>query len=176
MGSVHYRLKAVCDRPALFSMNYVAKRDIQVTRVLLPTSLEFSQSVIISNVWANKVTYDISIPTKVYTCNKHIPISFDLLPLAPNLKIQSVAISLKEYTTVCTPDAQTTESKIVTYLRDDHFFADEETGHIIKTELIQVPNVGINFGMSGELIQVKHKLRFTVSLQNADGHISGKRK
>lgn len=198
MGQVSYRLKAICDRPT-FSMNYTDKRDIIITRVLLPSALELSQSVLISNTWTNKVTYDISIPTKVYTCNKAIPISFDLLPLAPHLTVRSVACSLKEYTTVTTMDGQTTKSEIVNILRDDHFYPDERSGRFKKVELLQVPfsalenynngssynshyhhrsqhhlQVGINFDMCGELIQIKHKLKFTVSLQNADGHISGK--
>lgn len=175
MGQVQYRLKAYCDRPT-FSMNYVDKRVIKVTRLMLPSSLELTQSVIISNVWANKVAYDISIPSKVYCSNKSIPISFDLMPIAPHLKIKSVSCSLKEYITCSTMDHHKTEGKVINHLRDDRLSLDSTTGHWAKIELLHVPSDSslINYDMCGELIQVKHKLKFSVALQNLDGHISGK--
>ncbi|KAI8638926.1 hypothetical protein BD408DRAFT_393256 [Parasitella parasitica] len=173
MGQVRYRLKAYCDRPA-FSMNYVDKRIIKVTRLMLPSCLDLSQSVVISNVWANKVAYDISIPCKVFCSNKSIPISFDLLPIAPNLKIKSVACSLKEYVTCSTLDHYKTEGKVINHLRDDRLSMDAATGHWRKTELLHVPSESnhITYDMCGELIQVKHKIKFAVALQNSDGHIS----
>ncbi|KAL7319611.1 hypothetical protein PS15m_002733 [Mucor circinelloides] len=173
MGQVQYRLKAYCDRPT-FSMNYVDKRAIKVTRLMLPSSLELTQSVIISNVWANKVAYDISIPSKVYCSNKSIPISFDLMPIAPHLKIKSVSCSLKEYITCSTMDHHKTEGKVINHLRDDRLSLDSTTGHWAKIELLHVPSDSslINYDMCGELIQVKHKLKFSVALQNLDGHIS----
>lgn len=175
MGQVQYRLKAYCDRPT-FSMNYVDKRVVKVTRLMLPSCLELTQSVIISNVWADKVAYDISIPSKVYGSNKSIPISFDLVPIAPHLKIKSVACSLKEYVTCSTLDHHKTEGKVINHLRDDRLSLDSSTGRWTKTELLHVPSDTdlINYDMCGELIQVKHKLKFTVALQNSDGHISGK--
>lgn len=172
MGQVEYKLKAYCDRPT-FCMNYVDKKTIKVSRFLLPSCIDFNESVEISSTWANKVIYDISIPTKIYCADKTIPVSFDLQPIAPNLTVRSVACSLKEYTTCITPEHHKTESKILSYLRDDRFDADSE-GNYFKTELLHVPAESnhIHYDMSGELIQVKHKLKFVVSLQNSDGHIS----
>lgn len=173
MGQVYYRLKAYCDRPK-FSMNFVDKRIIQMNRQMLACNIQFNQAIIISNIWANKVVYDISIPSKIYATNKKIPISFDLFPITPNLTIRSVACSLKEYTTCSTKDRQKTKNRVLNQLRDDHFYPDPITGHFIKTELLLVPaEHQINFDMCAELIQVKHKIKFTVSLQNSDGHISG---
>lgn len=175
MGQVQYRLKAYCERPT-FSMNYVDKRTIKLTRLMLPSCIELNQSVIISNVWADKVAYDISIPSKVYCSNKSIPISFDLMPIASHLKIKSIVCALKEYITCCTTDHSKTEGKIINYLRDDRLSINSATGHWTKTELLQVPSESnyIHYDMCGELIQVKHKIKFTVALQNSDGHISGK--
>ncbi|KAI7896510.1 uncharacterized protein EV154DRAFT_492510 [Mucor mucedo] len=170
MGQVYYRLKAYCDRPK-FSMNFVDKQMIQVSRQMLASNLEFNQSVNISNIWANKVQYDITIPSKIYAAGQKIPIAFDLFPIAPQLTIRSVACSLKEYTTGSTQDRQKTKNCVLNQLRDDHFYPDPITGHILKTELLLVPQ-RIHFDMCAELIQVKHKIKFTVSLQNSDGHIS----
>ncbi|KAI7901984.1 uncharacterized protein BX663DRAFT_436565 [Cokeromyces recurvatus] len=175
MGQVQYKLKAYCDRPT-FSMNYVDRRHIKIIRHMLPTSLDLSQSIIISNIWTDKIAYDISIPSKVYSLNKHIPISFDLLPIASHLKIKSVICSLKEYITFRTLDHHhKTEGRLINYIRDDQFIFNSDTGHWSKTELLPISTTQqqhVHYDMCGELIQVKHKLKFIVALQNADGHIS----
>lgn len=172
MGQVEYKLKAYCDRPT-FCMDYVDKKVIKISRLLLPSCIEYSESVEISSTWANKLVYDIGIPTQIYCADKTIPITFDLQPIAPNLTVRSVACSLKEYTTCTTPEHHKTESKILNYLRDDRFEADAN-GNYFKTELLHVPAESnlIHYDMSGDMIEVKHKVKFVVSLQNSDGHIS----
>lgn len=170
-GQIYYRFKASCDRPTFFN-NLCDKKAINITRLMLPSSLELNQAVIISNVWADKVAYDISIPSKIYSTNTSIPVSFDLTPIAPQLKVKSINCCLKEYVTCHTLDHHKTEGRIINHLRDDHLTTDDH-GHWSKTELVHVPANQITFDISGELIQIKHKLKFTVALENADGHISG---
>lgn len=179
LGKVQYELEAYCDRPK-FSKDYVDTCTIRLTRNLSASSLLYSQPVDISNLWENKVAYDISLPTKIYSPNKIIPVSFDILPLAPNLKIQSVVCSLKEYVT-CTSDSnnnhQRTQSKVLNLIHDDHFIQNPITGRFTKTQVLVVPNrrdKRLHFDSSTELIEIYHKLKFTVSLENSDGHISGK--
>jgi hypothetical protein len=175
MGQVSYRLKAYCDRPKFF-MNHVDRRSVRITRMMLPSDLDMNQQVMIANEWANKVIYHISIPSKVYGADSDIPISFDLTPIADHLKVRSVSCSLKEYITCSTKSHHKTEGRIVNRLRDDHFSINPSTGRYTKTELLHVPSDSnhIIFDMSGDLIAVKHKIKFTVALQNKDGHISGK--
>ncbi|KAI8977395.1 hypothetical protein BDF20DRAFT_874576 [Mycotypha africana] len=192
MGQVSYRLKAYCERPKFYT-NYVDKKTIKVKRIALPSSsMEMSQSVIISNIWTDKVGYDISLPSKVFCTNKSIPISFDLVPIAPDLRVNWITCVLKEYVTCTTTSGSTpallssstspsslshskTEGRIINYIRDDHVTIDETTGQISRTELLRVPDEDsseVNYDMCSDLIQVKHKLKFTVSLLNADGHLS----
>ncbi|KAG2237231.1 hypothetical protein BDF21DRAFT_377119 [Thamnidium elegans] len=174
LGKVQYQLKAYCDRPK-FSKDYMDECSIRLSRHLLASSVQYTQEVEISNVWENKVAYNISIPSKIYSPNKIIPVSFDLLPLAPNLKIESVVCSLKEYVTCATSTHQKTTSRVLNFLRDDHFTLDPVTGRFTKTQVLIVPGQRDNrlhFDMRGELIEIQHTLKFTVSLENADGHIS----
>lgn len=172
-GQVSYRLKAVAERPA-FSMNYVAKRNVLVTRVLLPSSLELNQSLVISNEWVDKLSYNISVPRKVYSCGNTIPITFDLIALAPALCIRSVTCALKEYATLSTGEHRKTEGKIIQVTRDDQFV--NPSDRWTMTEELHVPSSPdrIQSDTSSDLIEIRHKLKFTVSLMNADGHISGK--
>lgn len=170
LGQVYYRLKATVERPT-FLINYNDKKMLRVSRVLLPSSLELTQSLVISNVWVDKISYDISVPTKVFSMGNLIPITFALVPIAQDLRVRSVSCVLKEYTTLSADEHSKMEGKVINHLRDESF--DEWT----KTELLSVPDFHsrlIQADSFCDLIKIKHKLKFTVSLTNADGHISGK--
>jgi hypothetical protein len=177
MGNIQYHLKAYCDRPT-FSKKYIDKKTITISRQASPSNLELIQSVLISNIWPEKVSYDISMPRKVYSPGKSVPLTFDLLPIANHLTVHSISCTMKEYT-VCstTPDQRITTSRVIHHVEDNHISFQPYTGHWVKTELLYIPPIEtnhVNFDVSNELIQIKHKIKFTVALQNEDGHISGK--
>ncbi|KAI8970271.1 hypothetical protein BDF20DRAFT_890212 [Mycotypha africana] len=173
LGQVYYRLKAVVERPT-FLMNYTDKKVLRVSRVLLPSSLELTQSLVISNTWVDKISYDISVTSKVFSMGSLIPITFALVPIAPDLQVRSVSCVLKEYTTLTAEDHSKMEGKVIKHLRDEHF---PTTGPDAwtKTELLPVPDYTSHLVQTDsycDLIKIKHKLKFIVSLMNADGHIS----
>ncbi|KAI9486917.1 MAG: hypothetical protein EXX96DRAFT_517266 [Benjaminiella poitrasii] len=172
LGQVYYRLKAVVDRPT-FSMNYNDRKQLRVSRVLLPSSLELTQSMVISNVWIDKLSYDISVPSKVFSMGSLIPVTFALVPIAPDLQVKSVTCVLKEYTTLSAEDHSKMEGKVIKHLRDEHFNLGPDPW--TKTELLPVPDYTSHLVLTDsvcDLIKIKHKLKFIVSLINADGHIS----
>ncbi|CAO3621690.1 unnamed protein product [Mucor hiemalis] len=172
LGEVYYRLKATVERPT-FSVNYNDKKTLRVSRVLLPSSLELSQSLVISNTWTDKLSYDISVPSKVFSMGSLIPITFALLPIAPDLRVRSVSCVLKEYTTLSADEHSKMEGKVIKHLRDESFSSGENAW--TKTELLPVPDHTsrlIQTDSNCDLIKIKHKLKFTVSLTNADGHVS----
>ncbi|KAL0075699.1 hypothetical protein J3Q64DRAFT_1769164 [Phycomyces blakesleeanus] len=171
MGSVYYTLKAVAERPT-FSLNYTDKKKLTVTRVLLPSSLELTQSVAISNVWTDKLSYDISLPGKVFSTGATIPITFEFVPIAEDLKVRSITCSLKEYTTLSSEDHKRTEGKVLRTIKDN--LSVSLDGLWTKTENLVLDHGSphILTDSHSELIRIKHKLKFTVALVNADGHIS----
>lgn len=83
---------------------------------------------------------------------------------------------LKEYVTFTAQGRSKMEGRVIQYYRDDDLVTDSANGHLSKIVILHVPEESneIIFDMSGELIQVKHKLKFTIALENSDGHISGK--
>ncbi|KAI9275774.1 hypothetical protein BDA99DRAFT_457465 [Phascolomyces articulosus] len=170
LGQVYYRLKAVAERPA-FSMNYTAKRNVLLSRLMLPSSLELNQSVVISNEWTDKLSYNISVPRKVFSCGSPIPIFFDLIPIANELTVRSISCSLKEYITLSTQEHSKSEGRVVHHTHDHHF--SNASDRWTTTEVLTVPSEqAIQSDLHSDLIKIKHKLKFTVSLMNADGHIS----
>ncbi|RUS12473.1 hypothetical protein BC937DRAFT_87800, partial [Endogone sp. FLAS-F59071] len=88
---------AVAERPGLMP-NYTDKAHIRLTRYLLPSAMEYLQSLSISNSWVNKIMYEVDIPSKAYGEGDKIPVTFRLTPIAPDIKIRSVVCVLKEYT------------------------------------------------------------------------------
>ncbi|KAI8877421.1 hypothetical protein K501DRAFT_230266 [Backusella circina FSU 941] len=172
LGEVCYKLKAVVERPT-FSMNYTDRKALRVTRILLPSSLELTQSQAISNTWVDKLSYDISVPSKVFSLGSLVPVTFALLPIAPDLRVRSVSCVLKEYITLTAGEHTKMEGKVIKHIRDETFASSPEQW--TKTELLPVPDLHSNLIQTdsySDLIKIKHKLKFTVSLINADGHIS----
>jgi hypothetical protein len=109
-----------------------------------------------------------------------LPVTFDFLPIHCGLKIRSVVCTLKEYLTLSTTQGYSkTLARVVKVQRDTKF---QETAHRLgpafhKTEELVIPDETSPWVMvdtANALISVKHKLKITVSLANADGHISGK--
>jgi hypothetical protein len=67
------------------------------------------------------------------------------------------------------------EGKVIKHIRDETFASSPEQW--TKTELLPVPDIHsglVQTDSFSDLLKIKHKLKFTVSLINGDGHISGK--
>ncbi len=126
LGEVYYRLKATVERPT-FSMNYNDKKILRVSRVLLPSSLELTQSLVISNTWTDKLSYDISVPSKVFSMGSLIPVTFALNPIDQDLRVRSVSCVLKEYTTLSADEHSKMEGKVIKHLRDENFSSGNTT-------------------------------------------------
>ncbi|KAI8992469.1 hypothetical protein BDB01DRAFT_717375 [Pilobolus umbonatus] len=170
LGQVTYLLKAHCDRPT-FSMNYIDKKKIEISRQRIPTNIELGESLAIANVWANKLNYNISVPAKVFTANTIIPIHFNLNPIAPNINIKSINCFLREYTTFTYEGTSKTENKLITFNYNRKAGNNQISNHCVKTEHLKVPK-HIRYDMNDDLLKVRHKIKFTVILENKDGHVS----
>ncbi|ORX49121.1 hypothetical protein DM01DRAFT_1309175 [Hesseltinella vesiculosa] len=180
LGQVEYRLKAVAERPT-FAMNWTDKRNLTVTRVMLPSSLELQQQIDIANEWADKLTYEFAMPRKCYSPNSLIPITFRLVPIAPNLQIRSISCLLKEYVSLAAGDHGKTFSQLIRQVRDDHLSLDDPAAHwdgsaLTKTITLAVPpsegDHKITCDTTNDLIKVRHKIKVEITLVNQDGHIS----
>lgn len=156
-------------------MNYTSKKSVNIHRVLVPSSLEYTQSLLISNTWVDKLSYDISAPSRVFTPGSLIPITFSLHPIAQELRVKSASCTLQEFITLSTSDHTITEGKDINSIKDENFSTGPDRW--IKTEMLSIPDIQsqlLHKDTHSDLLEVKHKLAFSVSLINADGHLSGK--
>lgn len=176
VGSVSYRLKATVERTA-FVQNTVKKKNIRIQRCIIPSEYEMIQSLEIHNTWAQKMVYDISVPSKLYAFNDVIPISFKILPLANHLKVNAIMASIKEYCTYRAKNHTKTDTRICRLVRvDTPFSAAVTTDASAWTRVVdlQVPAKSplIFSNTDNDMIRIRHKLKFVISLVNADGHYS----
>ncbi|CAO3665906.1 unnamed protein product [Umbelopsis vinacea] len=173
-GSVQYRLKAIAERPT-FMLNYTDKKAIRIVRHFLSSNIDYFQPMTITNEWANKLEYHIMIPSKVFIEDEVIPVTLRIIPKLEGLKVRYLTCTLKEYITYSAGNNNQfskTEGRIIKFLRDEQFPCRDAIWE--KTERIRVPRYpnGIQFNTKNDLIRIRHKLKFTMSLINSDKHIS----
>lgn len=178
IGSVSYKFKATIERTA-FVQNSVKKKSIRIIRCISPSEFELVQSLEIHNTWAQKMVYDISVPSKLFSFNDTIPISFKILPIASHLRVHAIMASIKEYCTYTANGHTKTDSRIVRLVRLDNPFAGAvsttsslPTWNKVLDLLVPSKSPIIFADADSEMIRIRHRLKFVISLVNGDGHIS----
>ncbi|KAI8875375.1 hypothetical protein K501DRAFT_280434 [Backusella circina FSU 941] len=182
-GQVVYRLKATVERSA-FLQNMVKKSVVRIIRCMLPSEFELIQTLEIHNTWAEKMMYDIILPSKVYSRGQPIPITFHIKPIASKLKVRSLTGTLKEYCTYTANDCSKTDTRIVKLKKAENPFLaaplandgmDSRTNVWTKVVSLDVPPMSsqsVFCDADNDMIRIRHKLKFVICLVNADGHLS----
>lgn len=180
---VQYRLKAVVER-SRFMPNLTVRRIVHVARQMLPLTAEYMEPVTIANQWNDKLDYEITVPTKVYSHGDQIPVSIHVTPLVSHLRIRYFTCTLKEYM-VCRASCgwfgghARTHGRIIHFGRDDQFGQsnDSSDGSFIvwsKTQVVPVPPSPdqIQCDVQNEAVRIRHKLKFVLSVEHPDGKVS----
>lgn len=173
-GQVLYRLKAMVERPA-FVHNIVKKRYVKLVRSMLPSEFELVQSMEIHNTWVDKMMYDIVMPSKMYALGEAITVTFHISPIAPELKVRSICASLKEYCSYTIKDNCKMETRIIHFEKLlDPFPPHDGNNRWSRDVTIDVPATSplIFCDTDNDMIKIRHKMKFVISLINADGHLS----
>ncbi|KAI7871159.1 hypothetical protein BDF14DRAFT_1763828 [Spinellus fusiger] len=169
-GSINYNLEAIIER-AVYVTNYITHHPIQIERLIHPT-FAMNQTITISNVWSNKIMYDVCLPSKVYHTNQSIPVTFTIAPLVPNLTIISVTFLFTE-NVVMEVHRNVYKNKRIVQCVKDECFPTPANGRWIKTQEIDVPSQpDVHYDTSGCLVKVSHNLQLKVALMNEAGHTS----
>ncbi|KAI9488574.1 hypothetical protein BDB00DRAFT_884795 [Zychaea mexicana] len=180
---VQYRLKATVQRTRLLPNN-TASQLIHLSRQMLPLTPEFLEPVIVANQWTNKLDYEISIPSKTFCHGDDIPISIRVTPLVSDLRIRHLSCTFKEYL-ICRATSgwfgghSRAQGRIIRFTRDDYFGSSNSStddSFIVWSKVITVPvprtNHQIQCDVQNDTVRVRHKLKFVVSIENPDGHVS----
>lgn len=177
---VQYQLKAVAERSSFLLPNYTARHTIHLSRQKLSLSTDYLDPVTVANHWADKLDYEIALPTKIYSHGDTIPVSIQALPLAPNLQVRYISCTFKEYMTCRAINGwfngkNKSHGRIIHYTRRDQDRHQQQQQNMWSTVMhIKVPEslMDIQCDAHNDSVRVRHKLKFIMSIENEDGHIS----
>jgi hypothetical protein len=187
---VQYQLKAIAERSSFLLPNYSTRCDIHLSRQKFSFSTDYLDPIMITNHWADKLDYEISLPTKVYSHGDTIPITIQAIAQSPNLKIRYVSCTFKEYMTCRAINGwfngkNKSHGIIIHYSRNDQengkgilsYNSQQGNGNDVvwsNVMNIKVPDSleDIQCDAHNDSVRVRHKLKFTMSIENEDGHIS----
>jgi arrestin-related trafficking adapter 4/5/7 len=183
---IAYRFKAEIGRK--YTKDIVIRKPLRIIRTLDSSALELAHAMSVENVWANKIEYSISTPTKAIIFGTSLQVDFRLVPLLKGLVMGKITTQVKEEQEfVLDPEfgapAYNSVQKIDRVVASDEYTINNDTDAQILDEEAE----GFQFSRFIELpktlkrclqdcnvngVKVKHKLKFNVQLHNPDGHIS----
>ncbi|ORY07112.1 hypothetical protein K493DRAFT_332888 [Basidiobolus meristosporus CBS 931.73] len=171
-GTVEYTLKATIDRPT-FCTNYSIERDIVIKRFALPSSTELIQAVSVSEVWNNKLAYDVHIPSKAFGLGEIIPIHFNILLMSEDTRLRKVSCLLKEYITyrVAGGGRCKLQTRWISRLSNVDF--PKNQGNWEKSLSLEIPlsSSTIQCDCVTDLIYVRHKLKVKIEFRTSPGAV-----
>ncbi|KAI8336622.1 hypothetical protein BC941DRAFT_427605 [Chlamydoabsidia padenii] len=172
---VQYKLKALIQRPH-FLPNYSSQRVVHLTRHV---SNSQEQAVVsVANRWTDKVDYEIALPSTLYHHGDQITVSLCIKPLIPGLFIRQLACTFKEYAS-CKPvngwfnGRSRSHGKILHYVRTGRKTTTEQEPWQVQLA-IPVPDTldDVQYDTHSDTVRVRHKLKFILTIENPDGHLS----
>lgn len=193
---VVYHLHASVSRPSWNSRSLTASEHIRLVRTLGPDSLDMAHSRTNADVWANKISYSISIPTDAFVFGTSITADVELSPIKKGLRLGNIDLRLSEHVTKRlqlreTPDARLDRSKTEEYeVANTEMEFPEHSRVVFDDETIDDPVMGDEMyrfkatlplpkslnacrqDVDSHQISVTHKFKLMVNLHNPEGHVS----
>ncbi|PKK59989.1 hypothetical protein RhiirC2_819600 [Rhizophagus irregularis] len=170
-GSLNYSLKAVAERNT-FALNLRAKRNVTIMRSILPSSMEFTQSVTMANTWSDKIEYEFSAGAKIFSLGEKIPLTINLRSLDNDLKIREIICVFREYATYTIGQNQKTDSKEIETIIRKNPSPHEDTWNLSMEALVPNELPHCLYDSQNDVIRIRHKLRFFVTLYNQKSELN----
>lgn len=191
-----YHLHASVSRPGWNAKDVLAQEHIRIVRTLGQDSMEMTRSRVNADIWANKISYSISIPTDAVVFGTSITADVELTPIKKGLRLGKVELRLVE--TVIkriqqseVPDTRGDRSKSeetevakhdMDFPEHSRVMYDDETAdnptmgdemYRFKATL-QLPKSlhQVRQDVDSHQINVSHRFKLMVNIHNPEGHIS----
>ena len=91
-----YHLHASVSRPGWNTKDLLAQEHIRIVRTLGQDSMEMTRSRVNADIWANKISYSISIPTDAIVFGTSITADVELSPLKKGIRLGKIELQLLE--------------------------------------------------------------------------------
>ncbi|KAK0965523.1 hypothetical protein LTR91_017985 [Friedmanniomyces endolithicus] len=191
-----YHLHASVARPGWNSKDVVAQEHIRIVRTLGADSMEMTRSRVNADIWANKISYSISIPTDAIVFGTSITADVELTPIKKGIRLGKVELRLME--TVIKriqaselPDVRSDRSK-----SEESEVAKVDMEFPEQSRLLYEGETSENPSMADEMyrfkatlalprslhqcrqdvdshqINVSHRFKLMVNIHNPEGHVS----
>ncbi len=192
---VIYNLHASVSRPGWNTKDLQSQERIRIVRTLGQASMETTRSRVNADVWANKISYSISIPTDAVVFGTSITADVELSPLKKGLTMGRVDLRLVESTVKRIHLSELPDSRDRTRT-DEIEVAREEIEFPEDSKVTYEDGTAENPTMGDEMyrfkatlplptslnecrpdvdshpINITHRFKLLVNLHNPEGHVS----
>lgn len=191
-----YHLHASVSRPGWNTKDLVAQEHIRIVRTLGQDSMEMTRSRVNADIWANKISYSISIPTDAIVFGTSITADVELSPIKKGLRLGKIELRLIETTIkriqasevpdvradrtkseeseVAKAEMDCPENSRIMYddeTVDNPMLADEMYKFKATLPLPKSLNV-CRQDVDSHQINITHRFKLMVNIHNPEGHIS----
>ncbi|CAG8487706.1 16136_t:CDS:2 [Cetraspora pellucida] len=158
-GSIEYKLKAVAERHLALNLN--ARQKITLQRCTL-LNLEDALDTVVSNLWTDKVIYDLSVDSKTFTLDDEISFSIDLTPLNESIRIHEYVTSLSESVSYNIGTKKRASTRAVSTVKGNKLnWNGERWSDLIKIRIPKTKNACL-YDTDNSIIQISHQLRLSI--------------
>jgi hypothetical protein len=191
-----YHLHASVSRPGWNAKDIVAQEHIRIVRTLGQDSMEMTRSRVNADIWANKISYSISIPSDAIVFGTSITADVELSPIKKGIRLGKVELRLmetvvkriqasevpdirgdrskSEESEVAKVDMEFPEHSRLTYedeTVDNPTMADEMYRFKATLPLPKSLNQ-CRQDVDSHQINVSHRFKLMVNIHNPEGHVS----
>ena len=191
-----YHLHASVSRPGWNARDIVAQEHLRLVRTLGTDSMEVTRSRVNSDIWANKISYSISIPTDAIVFGTSITADVELSPIKKGIKLGKVELRLmetvvkriqasevpdvrgdrtkSEETEVAKADMEFPEDSRIVYddeTVDNPTMADEMYRFKATLPLPKSLNL-CRQDVDSHQIHITHRFKLQANIHNPEGHVS----
>ncbi|KAK4580035.1 hypothetical protein LTR86_000237 [Recurvomyces mirabilis] len=191
-----YHLHASVSRPGWNSKDVLAQSHLRIVRTLGQDSMETTRSRVNADIWSNKISYSISIPTDAIVFGTSITADVELTPIKKGIRLGKIELRLVE--TVVkriqaseVPDIRgdRTKSEESEVAKQDMEFP-ENSRVIYEDETTENPSMADEMyrfkatlplpkslhncrqDVDSHQINVTHRFKLMVNIHNPEGHVS----
>ncbi|EME49340.1 hypothetical protein DOTSEDRAFT_68198 [Dothistroma septosporum NZE10] len=193
---IAYHIHASVSRPGWNAKDLIAQEHIRIVRTLGQDSMEMTRSRVNADIWANKISYSISIPTDAIVFGTSITADVELSPIKKGLRLGKIELRLMETvvkriqaaevpdvrgdrakteeTEVAKTDMEFPEQSRVMYESEtveDPMMADEMYKFKATLPLPKSLNI-CRQDVDSHSINITHRFKLMVNIHNPEGHIS----
>ncbi|KAK4506833.1 hypothetical protein PRZ48_000566 [Zasmidium cellare] len=193
---IAYHLHASVSRPGWNAKDLMAQEHIRIVRTLGQDSMEMTRSRVNADIWANKISYSISIPTDAIVFGTSITADVELSPIKKGIRLGKIELRLMETvvkriqasevpdirgdrskteeTEVAKADMEFPEHSRILYddeSIDNPTMADEMYKFKATLPLPKSLNV-CRQDVDSHNINITHRFKLMVNIHNPEGHVS----